>query len=71
MPHWVIVGLPEGGTARADFDDPIVPVMRRINACRAERRDGDPGDYEKVRKWREKQLAAGNMLAARPVSRDS
>ena len=53
--HWVVAHLPDGRTAIAGHDDPIVKVMRRLSAAglvnRAMRYPGNLGDYAAVADW--------------------
>jgi len=53
--HWVCSHLPDGRTAIAAWDDPIVPAMRRILAAQVNdprtRFPGRPADYAAVTNW--------------------
>ena len=56
MSHHVLVGLPDdlgGQTACADYRQPIVHVMRRINQQLANGKPGRREDYELIREWLE------------------
>ena len=53
--HWVVAHLPDGRTAIARHDDPIVKVMRRLSAAGlanpSVRYPGNLGDYAAVADW--------------------
>jgi hypothetical protein len=55
-PDWyVFASVPDGRTAVAQVDDPIVPVLRRLTAARAANHrvqwPGKPADYAAVTDW--------------------
>ena len=50
--HYVHVRLPDGRDALASYDDPVVPVMRRIlKATGMDHKEADPRDYAAVARW--------------------
>jgi len=54
--HWVHVRLPDGRDAVARYDDPIVPVMRRIlKATGMDHKEADTRDYAAVARWLDRE----------------
>jgi hypothetical protein len=51
MPHHVLVRLPDGRDACADYRQPVVTVMRRILAACSAGQLGDNADYALVAEW--------------------
>ena len=51
MSHHVVIHLPDDRIACADYRDPAVPVMRKINRALAEYRPVEPGLYQRVAAW--------------------
>jgi hypothetical protein len=50
--HHVVIRLPDGRVACADYRDPsVVPPMRKINEALARGRAPDPALYEAVAGW--------------------
>ena len=52
MPWHVVIRLPDGRVACADYRDPsVVRPMRKVNEALAHGRAPDPGLYEAVAGW--------------------
>ena len=61
MPHHVMVALPGDRLACADYREPVVKIMRRINRATAE---GDPPaqrDLDEVSAWLDDHAVASAM----------
>ena len=51
MPWHVAVRLPDGREAVADYRDPVVPAMRKINQALSRCLRPDPGLYGPIAAW--------------------
>lgn len=51
MTHHVVIHLPDDRVACADYREPIVTVMRKINAALADFRSPDPAHFATVAAW--------------------
>ena len=51
MPYHVVVRLPDGRLACADYREPAAAPMHKINAALSEGRSADPALYGAVAAW--------------------
>ncbi len=58
MPLHVVVRLPDGREATADYRDPIAPAMRRyLRATSVDHKPPDPRDVAAVSAWLDRHAA--------------
>lgn len=51
MSHHVVIRLPDGRDAVADYRQPITHVMHRIHNATLDGREHDPADYALIGEW--------------------
>jgi hypothetical protein len=56
MPHHVVIRLPDGRIACADYRQPVVRSMRKINDAISRCKLPDPALYEPISAWLDQHL---------------
>ena len=51
MPYHVIVMLPDGRVACADWEEPVTKAMHSVNRALSSGRPGSPEDYAAIGAW--------------------
>jgi hypothetical protein len=51
MPWHVVIRLPDGAVACADYREPVAAPMHKVNAALSQGRPPDPALYEAVAGW--------------------
>lgn len=64
MTYHVIIALPDGRSACADYREPVAKPMHKVNRLLSEGKPGTPGDYALIAAWLDDHAADSDRCKA-------